>query len=188
MRPTLNSSWFILVELLAASSFVGAAIAQPPAEPTEQQIRDAISAVRDLNGVAAEDVDPRTKRKILKVFMPTSTNDATMLKFPPLPIRFDLSLGDTQVTDAGLKKIGQLKNLSGLFLHGTKVTDDGLKDVSSLANLKDLWLDGTEVTDAGLKHLERLSALSHLSLEKTKVTKQGIHSFRKAIPKCEIEQ
>ena len=41
----------------------------------------------------------------------------------------------TQVTDAGLKEFGGLKNLASLNLGGMQVTDKGLKELAGLKNL-----------------------------------------------------
>ena len=39
----------------------------------------------------------------------------------------DLSLVDTQITDAGLKHLEALTRLGHLYLHGSQVTDEGVE-------------------------------------------------------------
>jgi hypothetical protein len=53
-----------------------------------------------------------------------------------------MSLWDTNVTDAGVKDLKELKNLTGLDLHNTKVTDAGLKELkegSSGIHVLEAW-------------------------------------------------
>src|SRR5262249_30356461 len=57
-------------------------------------------------------------------------------------------LGDTQVTDVGIKELKKLQSLEWLMLDHTKVTDAELKGLKSLQTL-DLFQ--TEVTDVRLK-------------------------------------
>jgi internalin A len=68
---------------------------------------------------------------------------------------FGLYLGETQVTDLGLKELTALKSLRSLSLHKTRVTDTGLKELAALRNLQSLELSGTSVTDAGVKELQK---------------------------------
>jgi hypothetical protein len=60
----------------------------------------------------------------------------------------------SQVTDAGLKQLKELKSLQALDLSGTKVTDAGLKELKELENLQTLDLSGTKFTDAGVKEIQ----------------------------------
>ena len=70
-----------------------------------------------------------------------------------------VSLGETPVTDTGLKELAGLKNLQDLDLFGTKVTDTGLKELVGLKSLQSLYLCSTKVTDAGMKELAGLQSL-----------------------------
>src|SRR5258707_1010544 len=73
-----------------------------------------------------------------------------------------LDLLDASITDAGLKKIGELKNLTALHLSGPEITDEGLKELHGLKSLTKLTLCGTSVTTAGRKNL--LNALPKLRI------------------------
>lgn len=81
-----------------------------------------------------------------------------------------LDLGETGVTDNGLRALGEMKNLRRLSLDRTAVTDAGLAHLASLKNLEYLNLHTTAVTDAGLAQLAPLSRLRSLYLWQTKVT------------------
>lgn len=93
-----------------------------------------------------------------------------------VPALKELDLGETQVTDAGMKHLAKLP-LQSLNLEETAVTDVGLRDVAKLSELRDLGLVRTKVTDAGLKELARLTQLRELFLIKTQVTDQGLTSL-----------
>ena len=102
--------------------------------------------------------------KGLPGFRLVSRPDGTLPQLPSVQVPFGLDLGDTQVTDAGLKELKELKNLTLLDLGGTQVTDAGLKELKDLKNLTSLDLGGTQVTDAGLKELKDLKNLTSLDL------------------------
>jgi internalin A len=89
-----------------------------------------------------------------------------------------LELGQTAVSDAGLKEVLAFRNLTDLNLSGRGVTDAGLKDVGKLKSLVRLELSGTRVTDAGLKELTGLRSLTHLDLGGTKVTGDGLKNLQ----------
>ena len=95
-------------------------------------------------------------------------------KLPAPASAFGLDLGDTEVTDVGLKELAQLKSLQALNLNLTEVTDAGLKELARLKSLQALDLSDTQVTDAGLKELARLKSLQALGLSDTQVTDAGL--------------
>jgi Leucine-rich repeat (LRR) protein len=97
-----------------------------------------------------------------------------------------LVLRDTQITDAGLKELAGLQNLQRLDLGFTRITDAGLKELAGLKNLQWLNLWGTRITDAGLKELAGLKNLLWLGLEFTQITDAGVRELQKALPKCLI--
>ena len=104
-----------------------------------------------------------------------------------------LSLGNTGITDVGLKRVGKLSGLEWLSLANQEVpasgspvmdrrrnciTDDGLKELSDLTRIGNLYLGGTDVTDVGLSHLSQLSSLGGLYLQRTNITGDGLHYIR----------
>ncbi|GAB3247918.1 ribonuclease inhibitor [Larkinella harenae] len=114
-------------------------------------------------------------------------NDAQATALPKLSQQIVwLKLGDTQISDATLTQVAQLKNLQKLHLEQTKVTDAGLKNLNALPYLEYLNLYGTAVTDAGLKELAGLKKLKTVYLWQTKVTDAGVAELKKAIPNLEI--
>jgi mono/diheme cytochrome c family protein/uncharacterized membrane protein len=114
-------------------------------------------------------------------------NDAQAVSLPKLSQQIVwLKLGDTEVSDATLTQVAQLKNLQKLHLEQTKVTDAGLKNLKNLPYLEYLNLYGTAITDAGLKELAGIKKLKTVYLWQTKVTDAGVAELKKAMPGLEI--
>lgn len=98
-----------------------------------------------------------------------------------------VSVGITQMTDAGVENLKGLTNLEALNLMSTSVTDVGLEHLKGLTKLQVLILQNTQVTDAGLEHLKGLTNLQTLVLSGTQVTDAGVKGLQKALPKCRID-
>jgi hypothetical protein len=117
-----------------------AGCSRPPADEAEEK---AVRAIEQLGGRITRD---------------------DKAEGPPV-VRVDLS--KTQVTDAELKELQELKGLQDLALVGTQVTDAGLKELKDLKGLQTLNLTGTHVTDAGLKRLKEALPKCRISCEPT---------------------
>ncbi|WP_138994912.1 c-type cytochrome domain-containing protein [Larkinella sp. C7] len=114
-------------------------------------------------------------------------SDAQAVSLPKLSQQIVwLKLGDTEISDATLAQVAQLKNLQKLHLEQTKVTDAGLKSLKNLPYLEYLNLYGTAVTDAGLAELAGIKNLKTVYLWQTKVTDAGVAELKKALPGLEI--
>ena len=71
----------------------------------------------------------------------------------------------TNISDASLEKIGQMKNLKWLDLRYTNISDAGIRNLTGLKQLRELMLRGaTNVTDEGLKSVAKLKSLVRLNL------------------------
>jgi hypothetical protein len=79
-------------------------------------------------------------------------------------------LGESKITDAGVKNIAGKLDLQMLILSGTQVTDAGVKELAAFKNLKLLWLHGNNISDASAKTLSSLSDLEELNLGFTRIT------------------
>jgi hypothetical protein len=103
-----------------------------------------------------------------------------------------LHLGNTKVTDEGLrflKEIPELRHL-GLGEEGpwdfshkplpetSRITDAGLAHLRDLKQLQSLHIRGLSVTDAGLDSLSGLSNLHNLFLSRTRVQGPGLASLK----------
>jgi len=85
-----------------------------------------------------------------------------------------LNLGNSQVKDAYLEKIGLLQNLVKLDLRGNEITDKGIKHLSKLENLESLNLYGTKVSKGVLDLVPKLSRLKKLYLWQSEVSNETI--------------
>ena len=70
-----------------------------------------------------------------------------------------LEIGDTQVTDEGLRELAQFKNLRSLDLHHTRMTEAGLKHLAPFHQLSWLCLPPAQTTDDALRTLKDLGLL-----------------------------
>lgn len=121
-----------------------------------------------------------------EVHFPLETTDSELVSFTGLTCVGVLRLGGTQVTDAGLSRLGSLRKLRALSLDGTRITDAGLSHLSGLSDLEKLSLYFVSVTDAGLDHFTTLTRLKTLYLYGTQVTDTGVAKLKKALPEAEI--
>jgi hypothetical protein len=101
----------------------------------------------------------------------TEVADAQLKELAELKSMQLLMLEFTQIRGAGLKELAGLKSLQTLDLSFSQVTDAGLKELAGLKSLQTLYLSACyQVTDAGLKQLNGLKCLRTLDLGGTKVT------------------
>ncbi len=114
--------------------------------------------------------------------------------------------GGLQLSDLGIAKLANLKQLKRLNISGARLTPEGVKALQSLPleqlslwacesledpvadvlagmpTLTQLDLSYTKVGDQGLQRLARLPNLKQLYLTETQVTPAGVESFRKQRP------
>ena len=110
-------------------------------------------------------------------------NDAAAVLLAQFQGLEDLHVADAAgkggLTAAGLKSIGQLRELRALTLAGHPLTDAGLAHLSELQKLEYFWASDTRLanpgfTDAGLKHLSGLKKLGRLDIGNTALTDAGL--------------
>jgi len=68
------------------------------------------------------------------------------------------------ITNAGMRYIGELKQLEELVVSGDMVGDEGLVHLSKLPRLRYLHLYGKRFTDDGMRHLKNIPNLKTLQL------------------------
>ena len=118
----------------------------------------------------------------------TEVTDADLAQIEELRHLQCLDLRVTKITDAGLERLRGLTHLRGLWLDGTQVTDAGLSNLNRMNNLTALSLQFTaQITDTGLEHLKALAQLKRLLLCGTHVTDAGVARLQQALPNCKIE-
>lgn len=142
----------------------------------------AVQALRSLNLLVTPVASEQHLLEVSAVNAP-GFSDAQASSLTPLAQQIVwLKLGGTQVTDAAVAKLVQLKNLSKLHLENTAVGDAGVLALKELPYLEYLNLVGTRVTDAGIQNLATLKGLKSVYVWKSAVTEAGVAQLRKARP------
>ena len=93
-----------------------------------------------------------------------------------------LNLGNSNIKDAYLEKIGLLQNLVKLDLSGNEITDHGLKYLSKLENLESLNLYGTKVSKGILDLVPKLTRIKKIYLWQSEVSKETITQLKEQYP------
>ena len=110
----------------------------------------------------------------------TEVDDAELKKICyQNPELVELTLGGTQITDAGLVHLLQLKKLRKVRLARTTITDAGMNILAKNEFLEDVDLSQTKIGDFGVWELRALPRLKNLNLYLTFVSDQGLDSFRR---------
>src|ERR1022692_1152772 len=115
----------------------------------------------------------RFLRSIIFTCSKAPITDRTLREMAALEDLRDLTLRETEITDAGVKEISKME-LQTLVLQGSKITDAGLKEISKIEPLFLLDLSNSEITDAGLQHVKKMKGLTGLALVGTKITDAGL--------------
>jgi hypothetical protein len=163
-----------------------------PAERRSQHDR-AIEAVRQLGGSvdarwgACEHRWARPRRYEWRTIVYLSPSwegrDAGLAHLDDLHNLRDLYLVGADVSNEGLRLIGQLDDLESLCLVETKATDAGLAHLQGLDRLVSLHLEGTaggdQFGDAGLVHLGHFPNVEKLTLYGSGFTDQGIDQLKR---------
>jgi hypothetical protein len=87
-----------------------------------------------------------------------------------------LVLDRTQITDEGLRVVGQLKGLRYLSLRQTSVNGTGAKHLAAVSSLEQLDMRGAAVTTEGAAALAQIGA-SQLILSMTGLNDEGLQQF-----------
>src|SRR5262249_25521990 len=138
----------------------------------------AVKAIEKLGGEVVRDTKTPGKPVVRVDLGASEITDAGLKVLKDLKSLQKLDLGATKVTDAGLKELKELKSLWWLDLGGNKVSDVGLKELKALQRLEWLDLVNTTVTDAGLKELKELKDLRILKLSHTAITDRGLQELK----------
>ena len=167
--------------------------------PTDAQLEAAKTAYEKHGGKYVKSSDPAMVEVFSQhIFDFRGATDDDIDGLPDLPFNFCVSCRGSKLTEIGLKKIGELKNVTFVDLSQTKITDSALKNFSNAKSLRYLSLQHTQITDAGLENLHQLTVLQELvlgstlkvltpkNLKETPVTEAGVEKLRKALPECRI--
>lgn len=113
---------------------------------------------------------------------PTAQDLAQLAKFTHLKL---LHLGETEIGDAEIAAIRDIRGLRELWLGETEITDASLDLIAGFEELEKLGLHGTKITDRGLLKLAGLKRLREVHVFSTDVTEEGCAAFRAHSP-CDV--
>jgi internalin A len=137
----------------------------PKANP--QQAAAAEKALTDFGCKLHRD-DKAPGQPVDLVWFPPKTTDREMARLVPsagrLPGLKSIDLGETKVTDAGIKELARLPNLEGVYLDKTAITDAGVSELAGLPRLAWLDLSRTKATAKSADTLAGMKSLRHLFL------------------------
>lgn len=91
----------------------------------------------------------------------------TLAELPKLKV---LSVGDTELDDAGLEELLKFPELTGLSIHGTKVTEKGFKTLAKLPKLTSIECFRIPITDAAIESLLESKTLASIWMSRTKLS------------------
>lgn len=97
-----------------------------------------------------------------------------------------LNLSGSDITDEGLKTIGQLEHLIRLRLDQTAITEAGLQHLTGLQHLEYLNVYGTQVGDGLIEPIKAMPKLKKLFLWQTNVSPEAVQQLQQALPELEI--
>src|SRR5262249_7203093 len=92
----------------------------------------------------------------------------------------------TGVVDAELHHLLAVPHLRTLGLGNTAVTDDGVRQLARIPTLWRLWIDNTGVTDATLAAFSSAVYLDKLDVRGTRVTLEGVAGLARRLPEIQI--
>jgi thiol-disulfide isomerase/thioredoxin/Leucine-rich repeat (LRR) protein len=85
--------------------------------------------------------------------------------------------GDTEFSDAGVKKLGTLQNLESLDLDGHLVTDASMPVLKGMRELRELSIQHTRITDEGFAMLAGAPSIERIQLTGNRVTTRCIETL-----------
>lgn len=87
----------------------------------------------------------------------------------------EVSLGSTNLDDAGLEIVCRNTGIENLNLQDTHISDDGIKYLSRLPNLKYLRLkENDQLTNGCIEYLNQISNLLDLQIHETSIDQKGL--------------
>jgi hypothetical protein len=158
-----------------------------PTEPVlaaEQKALDTLKA----KGIVVLPVAQNSNYLIANFVTASGVSDEDLqLLLPVKKQLIVLKIGNSKISDGGMKFIGQCINLRQLQLNNTGITDKGLMQLKELKELQSLNLVGTNVTAQGLLHLKSLPQIRTIYLYQSSVTNDQWATLKPAFPKTVLD-
>ncbi len=146
-----------------------------------------LSAKSTLIGPKAMEQVARIKTLLYFTAASNGLNNECVGKLAALPNLITLSLSRTGVTDDVVDQLKLLKKLSNIDLsENDGITDRGVQKLSELKNIAMLRLVRTKITYKCFPYLKKLN-LQELALDTGRFSAVDIDKLRKMLPNCRIE-
>jgi hypothetical protein len=129
-----------------------------------------------LTAAGMEHVSQMPELRTLRIYDGMAIDDTALIPIGRLSRLEDLALGQTGITDDGLRHLHGLNQLKKLDLRITNITDEGIAHLASFDKLQELTLNAN-ITDAGMRKLTALQSLKYLNLPGSPVTDEGMKSL-----------
>ncbi len=88
-----------------------------------------------------------------------------------------LALSESNVSDETVAKLMNLRSLKRLYLGDTAVSDTGLRELAALSEMEWLELDNTKITGKTLPAITKMSKIQHVGISTTAVTEADIRDL-----------
>lgn len=169
------------------SQLLVADVAPPPEAPADLPEREAVAQFIDniatQTGAVINYLHPTEPWIEVVARYRGSTFDNSSLQYllPVSRLIMNLDLGNTAITDAGLRAVAGMPNLRSLKLDETGITDAGLFHLRSLNNLKTLNLVATNISDEGLLALHSLRNLRSVHIWRTNTSAEAVSDLEAAL-------
>lgn len=98
-----------------------------------------------------------------------------------------LKIGNSALSDEGLKDIATFSNLLKLHIEHTKITDVGLVHLKQLQKLNYINLFGVRVSDEGIAALANIPSLKHIYTYQTNVTAEGVKQLQERLSQSTVD-
>jgi Leucine-rich repeat (LRR) protein len=140
-----------------------------------------------LSDDAIESIIKLPKLEYLSLSHNPGITDDGVAKLMDLKELRSLRLASLRISDEGLQNIDRLKHLRTLDLSGTNITDKTLDKIKELP-LQEIFLSSTNVTDEGVRQLAKCGILDRLALNGCpKVSKGVVSELRESLAHCKVE-
>jgi len=124
----------------------------------------------------------------VKVVGIRSFGDGDLSMLVGLPKLASLYVSYTEITDEGMKQLGEIGSLKGIGCGGNRVTAAGIAPLTKLSNLGYLDINNCPlVTDEVFDHLREIPTIRQLDLNRTSVTPEAVERFRASRPECVVK-
>jgi hypothetical protein len=155
--------------------------APQPVAPAAKSDELSLEKVSDAASLLPTLAQKHPDLRVLQL-MKTNVTDADLVHLRDLKKLEWLGLRATAVTGSGLAQLEGMRNLNYINLADTRLSDAEMASLGKLAGITGLNLSNTKITDAGLIHLKSMGRLTKLNLTGTAVTNDGVAEAKKWLP------